>query len=165
MGDAEEIIERLIIDFVRNYLRKDGGTDWRKPVVSMARIDRSFIGQLKSRSEIGREMVRKIPKPAESIVTYFVPYSEEIVKGNRKGDYSTLAFADAYIDTNELIDALNDCLLRVLKQRGHNAWLPPIPKWDVRQVAYLAGLGTIGLNNLLITSQGCAGLVGACSRL
>jgi epoxyqueuosine reductase QueG len=33
--------------------------------------------------------------------------------------------------------------------------------WSHRHVAYIAGLGNFGLNNMLITAQGCCGRVGS----
>ena len=64
---------------------------------------------------------------------------------------------------------LNDHLTEVIRSLGYDAAQSPeastfyrdeiISHWSFRHFAYAAGLGTFGLNNMLITENGCAGRI------
>jgi len=107
---------------------------------------------------------------ANSAITYFLPFVESIPTSNNVGRNSSVEWAKAYIETNKLIASLNDYLIKAIKEMGYMAAkLEPslnmdyeklTSVWSNRHVAYVAGLGRFGLNNMLITENGCCGRLG-----
>ncbi len=70
-----------------------------------------------------------------------------------------------------LISNLNDFLCEELEKIGANSYAIPgsynfdseklVSDWSQRHIAFIAGLGTFGLNNMLITEKGCCGRIGS----
>ena len=70
-----------------------------------------------------------------------------------------------------MIKQLSIHLQRFLQSHGHQTIIIPathnwdeeklISDWSHRHIAYVAGVGKFGLNNMLITDQGCCGRVGS----
>ena len=96
-----------------------------------------------------------------------LPFEDSIGYRNEKGHDPDPIWITAYIETNQLFSALNDFLIDLCKKWGYSA-ITPTPagmvdkehiysNWSQRHVAYAAGLGTFGLNNMLITDQGTCG--------
>jgi epoxyqueuosine reductase QueG len=108
---------------------------------------------------------------AKTVVTYFIPFDDVIVKSNIKGKEASRRWALAYVETNQLIHELNMFVNSELKKSGYNSTIIPathnfdkiklISDWSHRHVAYISGLGGFGLNNMLITDKGCCGRVGS----
>jgi len=108
---------------------------------------------------------------AKTVVTYFIPFDESITKSNINDKYSSKEWAVAYIETNKLILDLNTFIKNELEKIGYKSNVIPathnfdekklISDWSHRHVAVIAGLGTFGLNNMIITEKGCCGRVGS----
>ncbi|MGM0688903.1 MAG: epoxyqueuosine reductase, partial [Bacillota bacterium] len=70
-----------------------------------------------------------------------------------------------------LIGAINERLQQELVKEGHKAVFVPathnfdqetlLSDWSHRSAACIAGLGTFGLNHMLITESGCCGRIGS----
>lgn len=101
------------------------------------------------------------------VLSYFLPFEDKIGFRNEKGENPDPVWITAYLETNELFSALNYYLIGLCRQWGYSA-ITPAPagmvdkehiysNWSQRHVAYAAGLGTFGLNNMLITDQGTCG--------
>ena len=99
-----------------------------------------------------------------------MPFEDKISGSNIHGSLSSKEWAQAYIETNHLISVINDNLIVFLKNKGYHAAKLPEEKnidyeklksvWSNRHVAYIAGVGKFGLNNMLITESGCCGRLG-----
>lgn len=108
---------------------------------------------------------------AQTVVTYFIPFNDDIVKSNINDRYSSKEWSIAYIETNKLILDLNTFIKAELEKLGFNSNIIPathnfdtkklISDWSHRHAAVIAGLGTFGINNMLITDKGCCGRVGS----
>ncbi len=108
---------------------------------------------------------------AQTVISYFIPFSEEVISSNINGRFCSPEWAAAYIETNELIEALNQELKKELGKLAAEVALIPathnfdeetlLSDWSHRHVAYIAGLGNLGLNNMMITDKGCCGRVGS----
>jgi epoxyqueuosine reductase QueG len=76
-----------------------------------------------------------------------------------------------YIETNRLILDLNGYLRDELEKMGFRTAILPathnfdserlISDWSHRHIARIAGLGSFGLNNMLIIEKGCCGRLGS----
>jgi epoxyqueuosine reductase QueG len=77
----------------------------------------------------------------------------------------------AYLETNELIDRISRRLVAALGERGVKAATESathsydpqllVAGWSHKSVAAIAGLGSFGLNHMIITDAGCAGRFGS----
>lgn len=105
------------------------------------------------------------------MLVFFLPFQEEIIKSNIEGIESSREWDIANIETNNLIIDINKHLYEKITQMGYTSTiLPPtynydeeklISDWSHRHVGYIAGIGTFGINNMLITEQGCCGRMGS----
>lgn len=106
---------------------------------------------------------------AKTIIAYFMPFREEIAESNRKGRLSSEEWAKAYEKTNAFLYEMNDKLIAWLAEQDISAAVSPAAgmyddsvlksRWSQRHIAYYCGLGTFGINNMLITKEGCCGRI------
>lgn len=110
---------------------------------------------------------------AQSVISYFLPFSREVRKANWVPDLPAIEWLYARIEGQQLIDALSRYLVEQLVNSGCKAVAPALDSriktdtklwrsnWSERHAAFIAGLGTFGLNKSLITEKGCAGRIGS----
>jgi epoxyqueuosine reductase QueG len=103
---------------------------------------------------------------ARSVVVFALPISDEAIRSNISGDEPSFEWLRDYVAANEILWNASCKLADYLKNSGYNS-LPLRPthdfddvelrsSWSHRHAGYVCGLGTFGLNNLLITERGCA---------
>jgi epoxyqueuosine reductase QueG len=108
----------------------------------------------------------------KTVIAYFLPFEVRIQKENVKESvYPSRSWAVAYLETNRLILELNEHLKQLLESEGCRTIYTPathnydpsilLSDWSHRHIAYIAGLGRLGLNNWLITEEGCCGRLGS----
>ncbi len=103
---------------------------------------------------------------AKSVVVFAIPLSYDAIKSNVSGGEPSKQWLLEYIYTNKLIEEVGNYIAKELKSRGYKTIsLKPThdfdpkslrSKWSHKHAGYIAGLGTFGINNLLITEKGCA---------
>ncbi len=106
----------------------------------------------------------------KTVAAYFLPFIEEVSFSNIEGRNASSLWAETYVETNKLIFAINGFIKNELEKEGfHTAFAPPTanfdPKilksnWSYRHIAEITGLGSFGINNILITEKGCCGRLG-----
>ena len=105
---------------------------------------------------------------AKSVLSWFLPFLPEVGKDNLAGNLSSPRWADAYLVTNGMAAWINEQLVLFIQDEwGADAAIPsdagmisvdnPRSRWSQRHVAYLAGQGTFGKNNMLISDAGAVG--------
>ncbi|WP_048059174.1 epoxyqueuosine reductase [Methanococcus vannielii] len=168
----EQIIRDLIVNFVKNYpLENNTKTAWKKPIVGYSDAENPEFIKLKEIISKEHLTPQEILPTSKSVVCYFLPFAENIVKSNDFSGIASKEWAKAYVETNNMIKNLNSYLSVELGKFGHVcAKIPPthnfdteklISNWSHRHVAYISGLGTFGINNMLITEKGCSGRIGS----
>jgi epoxyqueuosine reductase QueG len=168
----EEEIKELIVSIVeREVAIAKTKTCYRRPLVGFGKVKKREF--LRLRKIVGEHhiMPDDLLSGAQSMVAFFIPFSEEVVRANKDNPYVAREWAIAYIETNDLIDHICQVLVRNLADKGIEAAyeLPVgyfdeekiVGRWSHRSVAALVGLGSFGLNWLLITDSGCAGRCGS----
>lgn len=165
----QEII-KLVKDFVKNYQKEKVETKWREPIIKFADAKDEMFKELKTVVNDDHLMPEDLLKDAESAIAFFIPFEKPIPDTNIKGKYSSHEWAVAYIETNTLIGDLNERIGRYLEEKGYQTELVPathnfsketlMSQWSHRHIAYITGIGTFGINNMLITEAGCCGRVG-----
>lgn len=164
-------IEKVIHDAVREFNKnEDISTRWKKPLVAYADAADPMFKMLKQVADPDHYEPFDIDPDAKSVIAYFLPFEDWVVDSNAGGTECSREWAMAYIETNILISEINDRLIRFLNDSGWRTG--KLPKelnmnydtlksvWSNRHVAYIAGLGTFGINNMLITENGCCGRLG-----
>ncbi len=165
-------VEQWIEDFVRNYPQThDVETRWKTPLVAVADAADPLYLQLKTLVGPNHAMPEDILPGAKSVIVYFIPFAENIVQSNVEGEESSREWDYAYIETNALLGALGDYLYEQLTAQGHRASRLPSSynydevlfrsDWSHKSSAYIAGLGTFGINQMIITAAGCCGRLGS----
>jgi hypothetical protein len=165
-------ITEQIVRSIRNYETINGLADmWREPVVRLAAIKTINLAWLKQAVSLDHLLPADILPDAESVICFFIPFHISVVQSNAAPGPVSAEWALAYIKTNELIAAINRDIGALLEKNGYRAGKFPathnfdevtlISRWSHRHVAYLAGLGTFGINNMLITEKGCCGRIGS----
>ncbi len=158
----------IIKDYVRNYKELKGTeTDWREPTVGIADADNPMFLQLRDIISPSHALPSDFINDAKSVIVLFLPFQEEIVKSNVGNIESSREWDIANIETNNLIVDINEYLHEIITEKGYTSTvLPPtynydekelISDWSHRHVGYIAGVGTFGINNMLITKKDAAG--------
>lgn len=161
-------IEQLIVDFVQERGKCKGIDFWRRPLVGFADANHSYVESLKS--VIGKTHIlpRELMRDASIVICVFVPFTKELGDSNFiTQELSSLEWAVAYEETNAMLKDLNKYMIRELEKLGYKGVITPeassfdkeslMSNWSHRHFAYVAGMGTFGVNNMLITKQGCCG--------
>lgn len=168
----ENLIENLIIEFVKNYAKEQNTkTKWLTPIVGFADSNDPEFLELKEIISEKHLTPKEVLSESKSVICYFLPFSKEINLGNVKPGLASETWAISYVETNKMIEKLNDYLSEKLGEMNYIcSKIPPthnfdkeklISNWSHRHVAKIAGLGTFGLNNMLITEKGCNGRFGS----
>lgn len=168
----EKEITQLIESYVLQYSHgKSVISSWKKPIVKFATTDDKGFEQLKASVGENHLMPNDLLENSKSVITYFLPSNEAIANSNINGKNSSKEWSIAYIETNQLIIDLNNHIREYLEKKDYQCSLIPathnfdeetlMSQWSHRHIAEIAGLGTFGLNNMLITEAGCCGRIGS----
>ncbi|MEG2222430.1 MAG: epoxyqueuosine reductase [Oscillospiraceae bacterium] len=140
---------------------------WRTPLVGFADAGAPGFAALRQVVDASHFLPTDFLPEATIVVSYFLPFSRELADTNRREGATSPEWAEAYLTTNQLAIWLNDRLVEDLQAWGIRAAVPQgtgilsqerlWSRWSQRHVAYLAGLGTFGRNNLLISHAGSCG--------
>ena len=165
-------LRELLIGEIHTYEQEHQIKDlWLPPLVGVADAADPAFAQLKQAVGPGHAMPQDILPTARSVISYFVPFLPEVGASNIDGLHPSQTWAWAYRTSNTMFAHINDRMVEHLRQAGYEAQIPGSfasmdmqllkSNWSQRHVAWVAGLGTFGLNNMLITQQGCLGRLGS----
>lgn len=169
--DQTETIRQKLVDVITAFIEEERTdlkvkTRWKKPLVGFADAKGEGFTRLREIVTGSHYRAEDFLPEATVVISYFLPFDVSIPKGNVGGRMASEDWATAYSETNSMAGRLNGHLAEVLDRMGYRAAVPQntltIPEvlksnWSQRHIAYLAGLGTFGLNNMLITEEGCCG--------
>lgn len=174
-------IRKSIIEEIRIFVAEENeacsmGAIWQEPIVGFADAKSEYIGRLREIVHPDHQMPEEVMADAKTVICYFVPFAEWVAKSNVGGandgcgsvtNMSSPQWAESYELTNAMMSRLNEHLIETVHNMGYEAKTAPeaavfyrdevISHWSFRHIAYAAGLGTFGLNNMLITDKGCSG--------
>lgn len=166
------IITETINHFVKDHIRQGTfRTVWNNPLVGFADARDPLFNELKRMVGPSHAMPEDLLTNARTVIVYFLPFTKETALANKEGRFASKTWAIAYVETNQLIEEINNCLAAVLHGKGlRSVSVPPthnfdrehlISDWSHKHAAYIAGLGTFGTHCLLITDKGCCGRLGS----
>lgn len=168
----QELIYKWIKDYVSAYPQMVNTLSrWQEPLIGFAdATDERFLS-LRDTVSPSHAMPKDFLDDARTVIAYFIPFTEDIIKSNSAGTEASKEWVIAYIETNKLIFELNTYLREQLCVMGYNSTVIPathnfntqtlISDWSHRHIAYIAGIGSFGINNMLITEKGCCGRLGS----
>lgn len=168
-NETRTMLTETVRRFVADYQgREDVHTKWGEPLVGFADAHSPYIQKLPEIISSSHGLPQDVLPDASVVLVYYVPFTRGLARTNRTG--TRLASPDwalAYEETNAMFGALNGMLIRKIEELGSRAAVSPkaatfdqkklISDWSFRHFAYAAGLGTFGMNNMLITKNGCCG--------
>jgi len=163
-----EIIQKIINEEVT---KAEPPLPYRAPLIGFADAHNPMYGQLSEM--IGNEQVlpTDILPTAETVVVFFIPFSKEMAGKVRENALVpiTQEWSDYYTVTNQLLSDIVVRLETELKKLGiTTASQPPTnnyndvaltAEWSHKSSAVIAGIGTFGLNHLLVTKAGTMGRI------
>ncbi len=165
---VNNLIERFITEKVSENIYE---TEYKTPIVGYADAKNPLFEKLKEVGHPDHLLPTDLLDDAKTVVSFFIPFTQNLVDINKSHNYVAPSWALAYVETNSLITDINNGIKELLNEMGikvstmkatHNFDEDLImSRWSHRHVAYIAGLGTFGINNLLITERGCAGRLGS----
>ena len=166
-------VRELLTDTIKRYLDRycdENGFDpvWGDPLVGFADARSLLFQELRTVVHPDHLMPEDILPGATIVVSYYIPYDRELAKGNISGNTASTEWAFAYALTTSIIDDLADTVATDVRALDFEAEFPTpeqygriegdiVSRWSQRHVAYIAGLGAFGKNNMLITDRGCCG--------
>jgi len=146
-------------------------TFYRPPLVAFASAADPGFARLREVAAPQHLLPEHLLPGARSVVSFFLPFAEEVVEANRQASYVAREWAVAYIETNQLIARICQHLTDILAEGGARVAAEPathnfdpvslVSRWSHKSVAAVAGLGSFGLHHMLITDAGCAGRFGS----
>ena len=162
-------LDNFIVNTISAYEKEKEIIDmWKKPpLTAVLSANHPQLYTLWKVVSPDHFLPEELLKGAKSIVVYFIPFEKRIIDSNLEGDDASVDWAEAYVYTNDLFEYLNAKTSRYFEKFGFIAEsIKPshndktlASRWSHRHIAWLAGLGTFGLNNMLITSKGCCGRI------
>ena len=163
MGLKEEIRQ-----VIKGTIENSGYGEWyREPLTGFVAADNPKFSELES--IIGNPMVlpTDILPEARSVIVYFLPYSTEVGKVIHGESCIYREWSEYYTVTNRLLTEISAAVASFLAEKGcKTSEIPPTDnydgetltaRWSHKSVAVMAGLGSFGLNHLLVTKYGTAG--------
>lgn len=167
-SELRELIERTIRDVVSD---SNTTTVYRQPLVGFASAEDKRFQELPNYAHPQHLMPQDLLPGAKTVIAFFVPFTLELSETNRHHQKLSREWAVAYVETNDLIGQIGEALKKALVPWGVACTVIPathnydrdilMARWSHRHVAHIAGLGTFGMNNMLITKLGCAGRYGS----
>jgi epoxyqueuosine reductase len=166
-------LETFIATFVRQEVAQaETETRYRQPLIGFADAADPRFRELRDIAEPTHLLPKDLLPRARSVISFFLPFAEEVVKANRAETHQVAReWAVAYVETNALINRIAQRLIAALAERGVKAAAEPathnfdpvtlVSRWSHKSVAAIAGLGSFGLHHMLITDAGCAGRFGS----
>ena len=163
---TKESVKKRIIQYVTQNNSREL---WKTPLVGFADANHEDFQKLKEVVDPDHGMPQDVLPDAKIVISYFVPFSDDITEGNAGEGCASPDWAMAYEETNAMFARLNEYMISFLKDNGYSAAVSKeasvfdrdkiISRWSQRHIARIAGLGTFGLNNMLITKEGCSGRI------
>ena len=161
-------ITRSIQEILRGL---DCETEYRTPLVGFASSGNPLFKELQTLIGPDHRLPSDLLPGAQSVLSFFLPFTEGTVRRNQHGSVTTREWAVAKMETDRSIQAVVEGLAHRLAPLGIHCSTNPaleaydparfMHRWSQRHVAYICGLGNFGLNQLLITELGCAGRLGS----
>ncbi|OGO78465.1 MAG: hypothetical protein A2Y23_05025 [Clostridiales bacterium GWB2_37_7] len=164
-------LKDFIVKGIKELVVDSQNTRYRESIVAFADVEDPEFKEIKSMTHENHLLPTDWMPTGKTVVSFFIPFTKELMMINKEHGYVAKEWAIAYIESNNLIKEICSKTAEKLKEYGIGAvWQLPdqnfdeeklMSYWSQRHAAYIAGLGTFGINNMLITDKGCLGRYGS----
>jgi epoxyqueuosine reductase len=173
MTQEERDLGQVIHEAIRRQVLDAGTeTEYREPLVAFVSASNPAFADLRKLVTEEHMVPEDLLPGARSVVSFFLPFAPWVVEANdRHRNRVAREWAMAYRETNALIGRITGHLAEVLARRGIRSAAEPathnfdpitlVSRWSHKSVAVVAGLGSFGLHQMVITDAGCAGRFGS----
>lgn len=161
-GIIENIVKEEVFTYKENF---------REPIIGYAAADDPLYDQLSDILQVKQLHPKEILPTAKTVVVYFIPHSLAVIKTIQEDNCIVKAWSENYTLGNQVLNKIGERLQSDLQKHGIQvATEPPTDnydpielttKWAHKASAVIAGIGTFGLNHLVITKSGTAGRMGS----
>ncbi len=167
--EIKEQIRQFVCDYVDNYGKEHNCSWlWREPLTGFADANCEYIKNIEKAVETKHKKPSDYLENPTIVISCFVPFTKEVSRSNTgiEGNFTSEEWSNAYVVTNTMLGDLAQATAEEIQRLGYNGAVPTgismkegILKspWSHRHIAFAAGLGTFGINNMLITRSGCCG--------
>lgn len=163
-------LKLLIEDVIKEEIKLSGYKEfYREPVIGYASAQDPGFDSLSDIIGYPHAKPSDILEGAQTVIVFFLPYSLELIKKIQGPKVIVPEWSIYYTKTNALLVKIASRLTERLSEIGiRSAGEPPTDnfdpvklyaKWSNKSIAVMAGIGTFGLNHLLITKSGTAGRI------
>ena len=166
-SEVRKAVAETISRYLTEYCETNGTEPlWGEPLVGFADAHDPRFAQLKELVQDSHYLPEDILPGATVVVSYFLPFNKDIAHSNISGELASPEWAFAYMATNNASIGLGEAVCETVRGFGFDAESPKdikrtegtiVSRWSQRHIAYIAGLGSFGMNNMLITEKGCCG--------
>jgi epoxyqueuosine reductase QueG len=105
---------------------------WKEPVIEIISAQNEELPTLKHAVSPEHLMPPDILADAKSIISFFLPFDDRVVKSNIGGVFASREWARCYIQTNDLIKTINDEIEILMKKSGNKTGkIPATHNFDV----------------------------------
>jgi len=94
---------------------------FRQPLVGFSAADDPSYEQLKEIVGPWHLRPQDILPQAKTIVSFFIPFSEQVILSNRGQDRPSRAWAESYVEANKLINHISEEIISFLQNQGIGA--------------------------------------------
>jgi len=160
----EKEIEKIITDSVSALKHPDL---FRVPIVSFSSADDKRYIELKTLIGEWHLLPTELLSSAKSVISYFVPFTKEVVYEPKTREHGSFLWSESYQEINKHFDVVNEAIAQFLASRGYESQTIKATHtysqedlksmWSHRSAAVIAGLGTFGVNKMVITEKGSGG--------
>ena len=157
-------IQRIIEEKIAELKRPDL---FRVPLVAFSDARNSRYEDLKQQIGPWHCSPRELLPEAESVISYFVPFTKEVVSQPKCVADGSALWSEAYQEINAYFNDVNQAVRDYLESQGYLAATIPAThtydprdlkaRWSHRSAAVIAGLASLGANRLAITDKGSGG--------
>jgi epoxyqueuosine reductase QueG len=166
----ENTIAGIINDAVEASNKSDRLTKYRAPVIGFASTEDPLFDSLNA--IIGYPVLhpKNILPGAKTVIAFFVPFDTRVIKFARHREHHTnREWSLAYYELNFLLEDTIARIVTEMTRLGVGAAREPVTEnydpvtlttnWPHKSAGYIAGLGTFGINRVIITPLGCSGRI------
>ena len=139
----------------------------RSPLVAFSSARDPRFQELKTIIGPWHQLPSDFLPEAESVISYFIPFTKEVALGPKNEPDGCPIWSEAYITINKHFHVVNQAVQDYLESQGYAAaQIKPAKAydpetfhaiWSHRSAAVIAGLASLGANNLGITNKGSGG--------
>lgn len=163
MMKREEIIQKInqIVE------KSEYARFYKQPIVGFADAKDPLYEELDEIIQVKQMRPEELLASAKTVIVFFLPFSKYLMEKVQNGHTIVQAWSHAYQITNELLAQIQKEVMAELAKEGYEVCGEPptmnydpinlTAKWSHKSSAVIAGIGTFGLNRLLITREGTAG--------